>query len=67
MGRSSRREFIKQVGQAGLVLGLGSNLGSLAGCDSVNSATGRYDVIIIGGGTAGDDSGRQAAGGERRA
>ena len=53
MGRNSRREFIKQVGQAGLVLGLGSNLGALAGCDSVNSASGRYDVIIIGGGTAG--------------
>ena len=53
MGRNSRREFIKRVGQAGLVLGLGSNLGSLAGCDSVNSASGRYDVIIIGGGTAG--------------
>lgn len=53
MGRSSRRQFLRRVGQAGIALGIGSNLGSLAGCDSVNSASGRYDVIIIGGGTAG--------------
>ena len=53
MGRSGRREFIRQVGQAGIALGLGANLGTLTGCDSVNSASGRYDVIIIGGGTAG--------------
>ncbi|MGH7891968.1 MAG: GMC family oxidoreductase N-terminal domain-containing protein, partial [Thermodesulfobacteriota bacterium] len=53
MGQSTRREFLRRTGQAGIALGLGSNLGALAGCDSVSSASGRYDVIIIGGGTAG--------------
>jgi choline dehydrogenase-like flavoprotein len=53
MGRSTRREFIRKMGQAGVALGLGAKLGGLAGCESVNHASGRYDVIIIGGGTAG--------------
>jgi choline dehydrogenase-like flavoprotein len=54
MARSSRREFLRQAAQAGLALGVGSQLGVLAGCgDSVDHATGRYDAIIIGGGTAG--------------
>ena len=53
MGRTNRRDFLKHVGQAGIALGVASQLGTLTGCDSVSRASGRYDVIIIGGGTAG--------------
>jgi choline dehydrogenase-like flavoprotein len=52
--KSSRREFLRQAAQAGLAFGIGSHLGVLTGCgDSVDHASGRYDAIIIGGGTAG--------------
>ncbi len=53
MSRNSRRDFLKRIGRTGLALGVASQLGPLTGCDSVSRASGRYDVIIIGGGTAG--------------
>jgi len=53
MTKTTRREFLRKSAQAGLALGIGSQLGGLLGCDSVNNASGRYDTIIIGGGTAG--------------
>lgn len=53
MPRSSRREFLKQVGRAGIALSVASQFSALTGCESVSHASGRYDVIIIGGGTAG--------------
>ncbi|MEW6272929.1 MAG: GMC family oxidoreductase [Thermodesulfobacteriota bacterium] len=50
----SRREFLHRAGRAGLAAGLGSQLGPLAGCgDAVDEPTGRYDAIVVGGGTAG--------------
>lgn len=51
--RISRREFLRQ---AGLVVAMGTQLGSLVGCGGSNStsqATGEYDAIIVGGGSAG--------------
>ncbi|HEY6417383.1 MAG TPA: GMC family oxidoreductase [Candidatus Binataceae bacterium] len=49
--RISRRQFLRA---AGLAVGLGSRLGGLAAlADVVDQATGQYDVIILGGGTAG--------------
>jgi hypothetical protein len=57
MPRISRREFLRQAGQAGLAVGIGAQLGGLLGCSgsgqSVVTATGGYDAIIVGGGTAG--------------
>src|ERR1700722_19013096 len=54
----SRREFLLKAGQAGLGLGLGSQLVALVGCggssaNTVTETSGSYDAIIIGGGTAG--------------
>ncbi len=57
MARISRREFLRQAGQAGLAVGIGAQLGGLWGCSgsgqSVVTSTGSYDAIIVGGGTAG--------------
>lgn len=54
MGRISRRAFLRRAGQAGLAVSIGSQWGALAGCGGhVDRATGRYDAIIVGGGTAG--------------
>ena len=57
MARISRREFLRQAGQAGLAVGIGAQLGGLWGCSgsgqSVVQPTGSYDAIIVGGGTAG--------------
>ena len=54
MARINRREFLRRAGQAGLAVGIGSQFAGLAGCgDTVHHASGRYDVIIVGGGTAG--------------
>ena len=57
MPRISRREFLRQAGQAGLAVGIGAQLGGLLGCSSsgqsVIQSTGSYDAIIVGGGTAG--------------
>jgi cellobiose dehydrogenase (acceptor) len=51
----SRREFLTRAAQAGLTIGIGSQLIGLAGCSgtTVNQTVGNYDVIIVGGGTAG--------------
>ena len=50
MSSISRRRFL----QAGLAAGIGSQLGVLAGiANAVDEPTGSYDVIIVGGGTAG--------------
>jgi cellobiose dehydrogenase (acceptor) len=73
MSDVSRREFLRQAGQAGLAIGLGAQFGGLAGCGgdahSVEqpSASG-YDAIIIGGGTAGTivAAKLQAAGGGKK-
>lgn len=52
----SRRDFLRQ---AALTLAIGSQLGVLAGCGgsggsgSITQSTGEYDVIIVGGGSAG--------------
>jgi choline dehydrogenase-like flavoprotein len=55
MMRISRRDFLRQ---AGLAVGLSSQLGGLIGCggssgQAVAQATRDYDAIIVGGGTAG--------------
>src|SRR5262249_52853569 len=70
MSRISRREFLRQ---AGLVVGVGSQIGGLLGCgsssNSVTQATGGYDAIIVGGGTAGTIVAAKlqlASGGRRR-
>ena len=72
MARISRREFLRQAGQAGLAVGIGAQLGGLWGCSgsgrSVVTSTGSYDAIIVGGGTAGAivATKLQAAGGGRK-
>jgi cellobiose dehydrogenase (acceptor) len=54
MRRLTRRRFLRDAGRAGLAVGIGSQLGALAGCgDSVDQPTGSYDAIVVGGGTAG--------------
>jgi cellobiose dehydrogenase (acceptor) len=55
MGRISRRTFLRRAGQASLAVGIGSQWGALNGCGGghVDQATGGYDAIIVGGGTAG--------------
>jgi len=54
MSHISRRAFLRRAGQSGLAVGLGSQVGGLVGCGhSVEQSTGRYDAIIVGGGTAG--------------
>jgi hypothetical protein len=57
MSPISRREFLRQAGQAGLAVSIGAQLGGLFGCSnsgqSVVAATGGYDAIIVGGGSAG--------------
>jgi len=55
MSTLSRREFLRQ---AALTIAIGSQLGALAGCaggasGSITQSTGEYDVIIVGGGSAG--------------
>jgi len=54
MLRVSRREFLRQAGQAGLAFSIGSQL-AWSGCggDEVDQPSGAYDAIIVGGGTAG--------------
>ena len=53
----SRREFLRRAGQLSLAVGVGAPLTGLAGCgssaQSVSQASGGYDAIIVGGGTAG--------------
>ena len=54
----NRREFLIKAGQAGLGLGLGSPLITLAGCGGSSASTvtetpGGFDAIIVGGGAAG--------------
>ncbi|GEM_PF-2744567 len=44
MARSTRREFIRQMGQAGIALGLGAKLGALTGCGSMVRVK-RYDYL----------------------
>ncbi|MGE3523665.1 MAG: twin-arginine translocation signal domain-containing protein, partial [Candidatus Dadabacteria bacterium] len=51
MSKTTRREFLKRTGRAGLALGLAAKLGIMGGC--VDNASGEYDAVIIGGGTAG--------------
>ncbi len=51
MSKTTRREFLKRTGRAGLALGLAAKLGISSGC--VDNASGEYDAVIIGGGTAG--------------
>lgn len=51
MSKTTRREFLKRTGRAGLALGLAAKLGITGGC--VDNASGEYDAVIIGGGTAG--------------
>ncbi len=55
MSRVNRREFCRQAAQAGLTLAAASPLMGLLGCGSsfVNPPLDAYDVIIVGGGTAG--------------
>jgi choline dehydrogenase-like flavoprotein len=54
MARISRRQFLRYAGQGALTFGLGSQLGWLNGCgDSVDEASGQYNAIVVGGGTAG--------------
>ena len=54
MTRISRREFLRRAGHAGLAVGIGAQVGGLAACgDSVQDASGQYDAIIVGGGSAG--------------
>lgn len=58
MPRISRREFLRTATRASLGLGFGSQLVALAGCggssgQTVTETPGGFDVIIIGGGTAG--------------
>lgn len=54
MARINRREFLRRAGQAGLAVSFGSQLPWLGGCgNGVDHAAGSYDVIIVGGGTAG--------------
>src|SRR5215471_6317959 len=68
MPRISRRRFLERAGQ-GLALGLGSQVVALAGCaDTVERASGSYDAIIVGGGTAGSivATKLQRAGGGRK-
>lgn len=70
MPRVSRRSFLRQASRAGLALGVGSQLGLLAGCgDAIDEPHGEYDAIIVGGGTAGAIVAtrlQQAAGGRKR-
>ena len=70
MARISRREFLRQAGQAGLAVGIGSQLGALSACGrSVHQPTGGYDAIIVGGGTAGAIAAaklQMASGGRKR-
>ena len=73
MPRISRREFLRQAGQAGLAVGIGAQLGGLLGCSSsgqsVIQSTGSYDAIIVGGGTrvqSWPPSCRPASGGRKR-
>ncbi|MGH7906835.1 MAG: GMC family oxidoreductase N-terminal domain-containing protein [Candidatus Binataceae bacterium] len=52
----SRRKFLQRAAQASLGAGIGAQLGGLFGCgdgNSVDEATGGYDAIIVGGGSAG--------------
>lgn len=58
MPRIGHREFLLKAGKAGLGLSLAPQLVGLAGCRSssanaVTDASGGYDAIIVGGGTAG--------------
>src|SRR5262245_55595687 len=57
MSELSRREFLRKAAGAGLAVGLGAQLGGgllrYAGAISVEQPSGLYDVIIVGGGTAG--------------
>lgn len=54
MARVSRRRFLHHAGRAGLAVGIGSQLGTLAGCgDTVDEPTGSYDAIVVGAGAAG--------------
>jgi cellobiose dehydrogenase (acceptor) len=59
MSEISRREFLLKAGQAGLGLGIGSQLIALAGCggggggQTVTSTPGGFDAIIVGGGAGG--------------
>lgn len=62
----SRREFLRRAARVGFAVGVGAQLGGLAGCGpdashsvsqtvghTVSQPTGAYDAIIVGGGTAG--------------
>lgn len=55
VGRISRRAFLRRSARVTLAAGVASQWGALAGCGGhhVDRATGRYDAIIVGGGTAG--------------
>jgi cellobiose dehydrogenase (acceptor) len=57
MSELSRREFLRKAAGVGLAVGLGAQLGGgllrYAGATSVEQPSGLYDVIIVGGGTAG--------------
>jgi cellobiose dehydrogenase (acceptor) len=53
VSKKTRREFLQSAAYTSLALGVGPTLANLAGCDGVDAATGKYDVIIIGGGTSG--------------
>jgi cellobiose dehydrogenase (acceptor) len=69
MVRLSRRRFLGRTGRAGLAIGLGSQLGALAGCgDAVDEPSGSYDAIVVGAGAAGAivATKLQEAGGGRR-
>jgi cellobiose dehydrogenase (acceptor) len=71
VARINRREFLRQAGQAGLAVGIGAQFGALSGCggDDVDQPNGAYDVIIVGGGTAGAIVAtklQHASGGHRR-
>jgi cellobiose dehydrogenase (acceptor) len=72
MPRISRRQFLRQAGQVSLAVGIGAQLGGLFGCSgsgqSVVTATGSYDAIIVGGGSAGSivATKLQMAGGGRK-
>jgi choline dehydrogenase-like flavoprotein len=72
MPRISRRQFLRQAGQVSLAVGIGAQLSGLFGCSgsgqSVVTATGSYDAIIVGGGSAGSivATKLQMAGGGRK-
>jgi cellobiose dehydrogenase (acceptor) len=73
MSDVSRREFLRRASQAGLAVGFATQVGGLMGCGggahSVERASGGYDAIIVGGGTAGSIVAaklRLASGGKKR-